>query len=114
MKITTSDRKKFRVKNKLKKVAKYNRFRLCVSRSTKNISAQVIEDKNKKTLFSASSVQKDIKSLNENFEELTFQIEDLAKLFDELNLQIQTSFAQNQNKTEMLQLQYLIIYQCLS
>tara|TARA_B100000427_G_C15208815_1_gene463729 strand:- start:228 stop:584 length:357 start_codon:yes stop_codon:yes gene_type:complete len=64
MKITTSDRKKFRVKNKLKKVAKSNRFRLCVSRSTKNISAQVIDDKNKKTLFSASSVQKDIKSLN--------------------------------------------------
>ena len=63
MKLSTLDRKKFRVKNKIKKVAKSNRFRLCVSRSSKNISAQVIDDNNKKTLFSASSVQKDIKNL---------------------------------------------------
>ena len=63
MKLNTSDRKRFRVKNKIKKVAKLDRFRLCVFRSAKNISAQVIDDKNKKTLFSASSVQKDIKNL---------------------------------------------------
>ena len=64
MKLTTSDRKRFRVKNKVKKVAKMDRFRLCVSRSAKNISAQVIDDQNKITLFSASSIQKDIKKLN--------------------------------------------------
>ena len=64
MKLTTSNRKKFRVKNKIKKVAKSDRFRLCVSRSTKNISAQIIDDKNSKTLFSASSIEKDIKNLN--------------------------------------------------
>ncbi len=63
MKLTTSNRKRFRVKNKLKNVAKSNRFRLCVSRSAKNISAQIIDDKNSKTLFSASSVEKDIKNL---------------------------------------------------
>ena len=63
MKLTTSDRKRFRVKNKIKKVSKSGRFRLCVSRSTKNISAQIIDDKNRKTLFSASSVEKDIKNL---------------------------------------------------
>ena len=63
MKLSTSDRKKFRVKNKIKKVAKSNRFRLSVSRSSKHISAQVIDDNNKKTLFAASSVQKDIKNL---------------------------------------------------
>ena len=63
MKLTTIDRKRFRVKNKIKKVSKSGRFRLCVSRSTKNISAQIIDDKNRKTLFSASSVEKDIKNL---------------------------------------------------
>jgi|TARA_B100001741_G_C16435875_1_gene543222 large subunit ribosomal protein L18 len=63
MKLNTSDRKKFRIKNKLKKVAKFDRFRLCVTRSTKNIAGQIIDDKNNKTLFSASSVEKDIKNL---------------------------------------------------
>jgi len=64
MKLNTSSRKKFRVKNKLKKVAKSDRYRLSVSRSTKNISAQIIDDINKVTLLSASSVEKDIKSMN--------------------------------------------------
>ena len=63
MKINSILRKKFRIKNKLKKVASVDRFRLCVSRSAKNISAQVIDDKNNKTLFSASSVEKEIRSL---------------------------------------------------
>ena len=63
MKLSTSDRKRFRVKNKIKKVASTERFRLCVSRSTKNIFAQIIDDKNCKTLFAASSVEKDIRNL---------------------------------------------------
>ena len=62
MKLTTSIRKKFRVSNKLKKVASIDRFRLSISRSTKNISAQIIDDKKNITLLSASSVEKDIKS----------------------------------------------------
>ena len=61
MKLTTSLRKKFRVSNKLKKVAKKDRFRLSISRSTKNISAQIIDDNKNITLLSASSVEKDIK-----------------------------------------------------
>ena len=61
MKLTTSLRKKFRVRNKLKKVAKEDRFRLCISRSSKNISAQIIDDANSKTLISASSIEKDFK-----------------------------------------------------
>tara|TARA_B110000438_G_C15591112_1_gene553881 strand:- start:62 stop:418 length:357 start_codon:yes stop_codon:yes gene_type:complete len=64
MKLKTSDRKKFRVTNKLKKVAKADRFRLSVSRSTKNISAQIIDDTNNITILSASSIEKDIKVLN--------------------------------------------------
>ena len=62
MKITSSIRKRFRVSNKVKKVASKNRFRLCISRSSKNISAQIIDDNKNMTLLSASSVEKDIKS----------------------------------------------------
>tara|TARA_B100001996_G_C18461822_1_gene516401 strand:- start:223 stop:579 length:357 start_codon:yes stop_codon:yes gene_type:complete len=64
MKINTSIRKKFRIRNKLKKVSGFDRFRLCISRSTKNISAQIIDDSKNITLLSVSSVEKDIKSLN--------------------------------------------------
>tara|TARA_B100000029_G_scaffold97947_1_gene88197 strand:- start:1960 stop:2316 length:357 start_codon:yes stop_codon:yes gene_type:complete len=62
MKLTTSDRKRFRVSNKLKRVASKDRFRLSISRSAKNISAQIIDDTKNITLLSASSVEKDIKS----------------------------------------------------
>mgnify|MGYP005727406969 FL=1 len=61
MKLNTTIRKKFRVTNKLKKVAKSDRFRLSIFRSSKNISAQIIDDKKNITLLSASSVEKDIK-----------------------------------------------------
>ena len=62
MKLNSSIRKKFRVSNKLKKVASFDRFRLSISRSSKNISAQIIDDKKNITLLSASSIEKDIKS----------------------------------------------------
>ena len=62
MKLDTSTRKKFRVRNKLKKVASRNRFRLSISRSSKNICAQIIDDNKNMTLLSASSIEKDIKS----------------------------------------------------
>ena len=55
MKLNTSDRKKFRIRNRLKKNNPNNRMRLTVSRSSKNISAQIIDDKNNKTLISATS-----------------------------------------------------------
>ena len=64
MKLNTSDRKKFRVRKKLKQSAKSNRFRLSVFRSTKNISAQIIDDAKNVTLLSVSSVEKDIKNMN--------------------------------------------------
>ena len=62
MKLTTSIRKRYRVSNKLKKVASENRFRLSISRSAKNISAQIIDDIKNVTLLSVSSIQKDIKN----------------------------------------------------
>ena len=62
MKLYTSKRKRYRVSNKVKKVASNDRFRLSISRSTKNISAQIIDDSKSITLISASSIEKDIKS----------------------------------------------------
>ena len=64
MKLTTNIRKKFRVSNKLKRVASKDRFRLSISRSAKNIFAQIIDDSKNTTLFSASSIEKDIKGLS--------------------------------------------------
>ena len=63
MKSTNLLRKKFRVRNKIKRVAKSDRCRLSVSRSAKNISAQIIDDMNNKTLLSASPIEKDIKTM---------------------------------------------------
>ena len=62
MKLNTTIRKKFRISNKVKKNAPVGRYRLSIFRSSKNISAQIIDDITKTTLLSASSVQKDIKS----------------------------------------------------
>ena len=62
MKLNTNIRKRFRVSNKVKRVASKDRFRLSISRSAKNISAQIIDDINKVTLLSASSIEKNFKS----------------------------------------------------
>ncbi len=62
MKLSTSTRKRFRVSNKVKKVASSDRYRLSISRSSKNISAKIIDDKKNITLLAASSVEKDIRS----------------------------------------------------
>tara|TARA_B100000470_G_scaffold95767_1_gene73952 strand:+ start:419 stop:772 length:354 start_codon:yes stop_codon:yes gene_type:complete len=71
MKLSTSERKKYRVRNKLKKLSNESRYRLSVSRSSKNISAQIIDDKNKITLVSASSLIKELKSQKKNKTELS-------------------------------------------
>ena len=88
MKLTTNIRKKFRVSNKLKRVATKDRLRLSISRSTKNISAQIIDDSKNITLLSASSVEKDIKSLNKvNKTELSKIVaEKLAKKAQEMKI----------------------------
>ena len=88
MKLTTSSRKKFRVSNKLKKVAKSDRFRLSIFRSSKNISAQIIDDSKNVTLLSASSIEKDIKNTKtKNKTELSKVVaEKLAKKAQEKNI----------------------------
>ena len=81
MKLDTNKRKKFRVSNKAKKVASYDRYRLSISRSSKNIAAQIIDDMKKVTLLSASSIEKDIKnsSKTNKIEQSKIVAEKLAK-----------------------------------
>ena len=55
-----NNKRAIRVRKKLKKV-NFNRYRLSVFRSLKNISAQIIDDRNGKTLISASSAEKNLK-----------------------------------------------------
>ena len=59
-KINNKIKRKLRNRKKLKKV-NVNRYRVSVSKSLNNISAQIIDDKQKKTLISASSIEKEIK-----------------------------------------------------
>ena len=61
MKKSSKIKRKLRNRKKLKDVS-VNRFRVSVSKSLNNLSAQIIDDKQKKTLVSASSIEKEIKS----------------------------------------------------
>ena len=60
-KINSKDKRKLKNRKKLKLVNQ-NRYRVCVSKSLNNLSAQIIDDKQKKTLVSASSIEKEIKT----------------------------------------------------
>ena len=55
------DKRKLRNRKKLKNV-NTNRYRVSVSKSLNNLSAQIIDDKQKKTLVSASSIEKEVKA----------------------------------------------------
>ena len=80
MNLTQIERKTFRVRNKVKKVSYSERYRLSVSRSSKNISAQIIDKTKKITLVSASSNTKEIRSQKKNKKELSAMVaEQLAK-----------------------------------
>ena len=59
-KISSKTKRKLRIRKKLKRVS-FNRFRISVTKSLNNLSAQIIDDKLNKTLVSASSVEKEIK-----------------------------------------------------
>ena len=61
MKLNTKEKRKLRNRKKLKKV-NVNRYRVSINKSLKNISVQIIDDKNNKTLVSASSIEKDLKA----------------------------------------------------
>ena len=59
-KIKNKIKRKLRNRKKLKTV-NINRYRISVTKSLNNLSAQIIDDMQKKTLVSASSIEKDIK-----------------------------------------------------
>tara|TARA_B110000259_G_scaffold157961_1_gene180137 strand:- start:12 stop:251 length:240 start_codon:yes stop_codon:yes gene_type:complete len=59
-KINNKIKRKLRNRKKLKKV-NVNKLRICVSKTLNNLSAQIIDDKQRKTLVSASSIEKEIK-----------------------------------------------------
>ena len=59
-KMNNKNKRKARNRKKLKEV-NINRFRISVSKSLKNLSAQIIDDKVNKTLVSASSIEKEIR-----------------------------------------------------
>ena len=60
-KLNKKIKRKLRNRKRLKKLNK-TRFRVSVSKSLNNLSAQIIDDKQKITLVSASSIEKDEKS----------------------------------------------------
>jgi len=64
-KLNNTKKRELRNRKKLKSVSN-NRYRISIFRSLKNISAQIIDDKEKKTLVSASSIEKEIKSNKKN------------------------------------------------
>ena len=54
-------KRKLRNRKKLKDV-NTDKFRISITKSLKNLSAQIIDDKNKKTLVSVSSTEKEVKN----------------------------------------------------
>ena len=86
MKINTKIKRKLRNRKKLKQVST-NRYRVSISKSLNNISAQIIDDKEKKTLVSASSVEKETKAKKiKKMEKSSLIGEILAKRAKEKNI----------------------------
>ena len=85
-KINTKIKRRLRNRKKLKEV-NINRYRVSISKSLRNLSAQIIDDKQKKTLVSASSVEKDLKKNKmKKIEKSTLIAEILAKRAKEKNI----------------------------
>ncbi len=86
MKINNKIKRKLRNRKKLKSVNN-NRYRISISKSLKNLSAQIIDDKQHKTLVSASSIEKDIKQKKaKKMEKSSLIGEMLAKRAKEKNI----------------------------
>ena len=85
-KVNNIIKRKLRNRKRLKKVSG-NRFRISVTKSLNNLSAQIIDDKQKKTLVSASSIEKEIKTKKvKKMEKSTLIGEILAKRAKEKNI----------------------------
>ena len=96
-KVNNKIKRKLRNRKKLKKVS-VNRFRISVTKSLNNLSAQIIDDKEKKTLVSASSTEKEIKAKKiKKMEKSNIIGEVLAKRAKEKNI-IEVYFDRGENK----------------
>jgi large subunit ribosomal protein L18 len=85
-KINNKIKRKLRNRKKLKKVC-VNKLRISVSKSLNNLSAQIIDDKLKKTLVSASSFEKEVKGKKiKKMEKSSLIGEILAKRAKEKNI----------------------------
>ena len=90
-------KRKLRNRKKLKDV-NFNRYRVSVAKSLNNLSAQIIDDKQKKTLVSVSSTEKEIKSKKiKKIEKSTIIGEILAKRAKEKNIN-EVYFDRGENK----------------
>ena len=96
-KIDKKVKRKLRNRKKLKKV-NTSKYRITVSKTLNNISAQIIDDKQKKTLVSASSIEKDIKAKKiKKIEKSSIIGEILAKRAKEKNID-RVYFDRGENK----------------
>ena len=85
-KINRKLKRKIRNRKKLKDVSQ-NRLRVTITKSLKNLSAQIIDDNSKKTLVSASSIEKEVKSKKmKKIEKSSLIAEILAKRAKEKNI----------------------------
>ena len=85
-KINNKIKRKLRNRKKLKKV-NVNRLRVSISKSLNNLSAQIIDDKQKKTLVSVSSIEKEVKTKKiKKMEKSSLIGEILAKRAKEKNI----------------------------
>jgi len=75
-KLNSYSKRAGRNRSKLKKVS-LDRFRITVFKSSKNISAQIIDDKINKTIVSASSTEKEMKKDKKKKTELSVIIGEL-------------------------------------
>ena len=85
-KLNNKIKRKVRNRKKLKDVS-FNKLRISVTKSLNNLSAQIIDDLNKKTVVSASSIEKDVKSKKiKKIEKSTLIAEILAKRAKDKNI----------------------------
>ena len=85
-KIDNKLKRKLRNRKKLRSV-NTDRYRVSISKSLNNLSAQIIDDKQRKTLVSASSIEKEIKSKKaKKMEKSSLIGEMLAKRAKEKNI----------------------------
>ena len=86
MRKNNKNKRKLRNRKKLKTV-NVSRYRVSVSKSLNNLFAQIIDDKQKKTLVSASSIEKEVKAKKiKKMEKSSLIGEMLAKRAKEKNI----------------------------